>query len=87
VYSRKTRASPEGDRAGDEPGRRRWRQRTEQVAIGSLTNETEYGDASACLCLSHPVDPTRPAGLVSNGVPRDVAAKQPAIPGAQRDAT
>jgi hypothetical protein len=40
-----------------------------QVAIGSLTNETEYGDASACLCLSHPVDPTRPAALSSNGVP------------------
>jgi hypothetical protein len=40
---------------------RRWRQKRKQVAIGSLTNETEYGDASACLCLSHPVDPTRPA--------------------------
>jgi hypothetical protein len=49
---------------------RRWRQEVKQVAIGSLTNETEYGDASACLCLSHPVDPTRPAALTSNGVPR-----------------
>jgi hypothetical protein len=51
------------------------RQDQKQVAIGSLTNETEYGDASACLCLSHPVDPTRPAALTSNGVPVPSAVK------------
>jgi hypothetical protein len=66
---------------------RRWRQKLKQVAIGSLTNETEYGDASACLCLSHPVDPTRPAALSSNGVPRRRGGKLPEIPcGAVRSA-
>jgi hypothetical protein len=66
---------------------RRWRQKLKQVAIGSLTNETEYGDASACLCLSHPVDPTRPARLSSNGVPRRRGGKLPEIPcGAIRSA-
>ena len=58
----KTRASPAGDRAGEDTGAPPLAAEIEQVAIGSLTNETEYGDASACLCLSHPVDPTRPAG-------------------------
>ena len=51
------------------------RQNRKEVATGSLTNETEYGDASACLCLSHPVDPTRPAALTSNGVPVPSAMK------------
>ena len=60
---------------------------TETGRVGSLTNETEYGDASACLCLSHPVDPTRPAALSSNGVPRRRGGKLPEIPcGAVRSA-
>ena len=62
VVQQKTRVSPDGDHEGESNLiYRRGRQDVKEVAIGSLTNETEYGDASACLCLSHPVDPTRPA--------------------------
>ena len=59
---------------------------TKQVAIGSLTNETEYGDASACLRLLHPVDRRDLPPPTSNDVPHFCGAKRPWIPTTRRAA-